>query len=238
MKLNNIYVFKTYGSDGRVLYKLGYSSNIVERIRSYTYHNPLIELVKTYHFEKGLEFEQYIHNNFKAVIRREWYDEETIINIMDNIELIYTKGLSNKFKDSKPFPSLGNLYKEYLETEDKESYLLEYPEFEEYDEYLELTEMNTLKFNKEKLDNLVRDKKVLETLHYKIAKTIKMDFISSREAKELYNKEIVKNKLNIKATGTMIKSNPYLECKPTTKRVGGKLVRGFEIVRKAYRINK
>ena len=70
---DNIYILKTYGADNSVLYKLGYSSTIENRLVTYSSHNPFIEVVKTYHFENGFEFEQYIHNNFKSTIRREWY---------------------------------------------------------------------------------------------------------------------------------------------------------------------
>lgn len=64
--MDNLYILKTYGANGSVLYKFGYSSNMDKRMEAYKQLNPFIELVGTYYNEGGIEFERLVHSRIQA----------------------------------------------------------------------------------------------------------------------------------------------------------------------------
>ena len=72
----NIYVVSTTnGID--TLYKLGYSSNMQDRLRSYIQSNPLTRVEFLGHIEDGDVWESEFHKRFKASFGNEWYSETT-----------------------------------------------------------------------------------------------------------------------------------------------------------------
>lgn len=78
---HNIYILAQEVKE-KIIYKLGYSSDIKKRIRTYVYHNPSIQVLKTFYLEKGREFEKEFHKNNQAIYLNEWYD----FNPLDLIE--------------------------------------------------------------------------------------------------------------------------------------------------------
>lgn len=58
--------------------KIGYSSNIEERMKEYATHNPSYELIGVREGDK--EFEKFFHNRFKEFrLRNEWFEYKDII---------------------------------------------------------------------------------------------------------------------------------------------------------------
>jgi hypothetical protein len=82
---HNIYIIRVRSAD-KSLIKLGYSSNILGRLKSYYYHNPLIELIGT--FKADAVFEKQFHNDNKATVLNEWYDE-AILDVISDEDVEY-----------------------------------------------------------------------------------------------------------------------------------------------------
>ena len=97
IKFNNIYLLQTTSAGGKTLYKVGYSSNMIDRLFSYYSANPFTSLLKTTYIYRGLEVERYIHKNYKSAIGNEWYEEEEMLKIR---ELIDNLGYNNYVDDS------------------------------------------------------------------------------------------------------------------------------------------
>lgn len=83
--MDNLYILKTYGANGSVLYKFGYSSNMDKRMEAYKKSNPFIELVGTYYNEGGIEFERLVHSRIQADFGNEWYSVDKLETILDYI---------------------------------------------------------------------------------------------------------------------------------------------------------
>lgn len=83
--MDNLYILKTYGANGSVLYKFGYSSNMDKRMEAYKKLNPFIELVGTYYNEGGIEFERLVHSRIQADFGNEWYSVDKLEIILDYI---------------------------------------------------------------------------------------------------------------------------------------------------------
>lgn len=83
--MDNLYILKTYGANGSVLYKFGYSSNMDKRMEDYKHLNPFIELVGTYYNEGGIEFERLVHSHIQADFGNEWYSVDKLETILDYI---------------------------------------------------------------------------------------------------------------------------------------------------------
>lgn len=78
--------------------------------------------------------------------------------------------------------SYEKLLKDYLE-HPSEQYEIEYPEFKDFRRYLKETEMNSLRWNKDKMLSVVEDKKKLQQAFRAIYK--RSVFISDKEMKQL-----------------------------------------------------
>ena len=72
---DNLYIIRVYNKAGESMIKLGYSSNIEERLKTYYYHNPMMELIGTFYVENALVLEKEIHSKFKSIYLNEWYSE-------------------------------------------------------------------------------------------------------------------------------------------------------------------
>ena len=116
--MDNLYILKTYGANGSVLYKFGYSSNMDKRMEAYKQLNPFIELVGTYYNEGGIEFERLVHSCIQADFGNEWYSVDKLETILDYIH----NGVPENV--IKVGVSLEDLYNSFLEAEDKEPYEL------------------------------------------------------------------------------------------------------------------
>lgn len=172
--------------------KVGFSKDVVsfkKRMKYYKTSNPNVLLMGI--CEGTEEDERNYHRKldaYKLYNRAEWFKQEALPLIIDdfksgemvdNINIYFNQRATNKsgfnYKD---------LYKDYLETKDP-TYDKEFPEFKGYYTYLKDTEMNSLKFNKEKMMRLVKDKQrfIYEVIPA-ISKKFGRDFASSKELKD------------------------------------------------------
>lgn len=106
---HNIYLLKSFGPDNQVLYKIGYSADIEKRFTQYFSHNPFIQLVNTWYVSEGINFERALHSLIKSQIRREWYTEDEVNQLIpyiesgqlpDNTESLSFKDLVKYFRDN------------------------------------------------------------------------------------------------------------------------------------------
>lgn len=81
----NLYLIRVTDKKGNVLVKLGYTSNIDERMRTYYYHNPLIEVIETFYKQDAKEFEKAFHKAVPSELLYEWYSEDKLPLIIDAI---------------------------------------------------------------------------------------------------------------------------------------------------------
>lgn len=168
------------------------------------------DLKKTY--QNGLSIRNKYFENKKFNSGNECY--------MNYDDVLLAKIASVKFED---------LYKGFLESEDKEIYRLEYPEFFEYQEYLNISEMNTQRWNKEKINKLVTDKKLLKLAHIKVSDKLKDGFITNVDLKQIYQDIFNELYITIKSKATLIEDNKYIDSKPVRKKINNKTVGGYEI---------
>lgn len=129
---------------------------------------------------------------------------------------------------------LEDLYALFLEDESLEVFGLEYPEFYEYKKYLKPTEMSSLRWNKDKIDNLLIDKKAMSLVHRDVALLLEEPFISSADLKALYKSVMNKYGIKLAAKATLVESNKYLESSVITKKVNGITTKGFNINKRMY----
>ena len=82
-----IYILK-FESKNNTLYKVGYASDYNKRLKSYKAHTPFVvqELYYEMDDEKAKIIEGNIHKLFKSSYRREWYDSNTVVKIMNYID--------------------------------------------------------------------------------------------------------------------------------------------------------
>ena len=83
---HNLYIVKVYNNNSKPLIKLGYSSNIEKRLKQYSDHNPLIELIGTFYREDAKEFENNFHKEHKSIELHEWYSYDNLRYIINKIE--------------------------------------------------------------------------------------------------------------------------------------------------------
>ena len=208
--------------------KVGFSKDVVsfkKRMKSYKTANPNILLMGI--CEGTEEDERNYHRKldaYKLYNRAEWFKQEALPLIIDdfksgemvdNINIYFNQRATNKsgfnYKD---------LYKDYLETKDK-SYLDKYPEFKDYELFLKETEMNSLYYNKEKMQQLVRDKKFFR---YKVMKDI-VDiyggkFVTRKDLKEFIKSEFIKyNIKQLKPKASLVEEYGAIKCRKNILRV-------------------
>lgn len=128
--------------------------------------------------------------------------------------------------------SYEQLLKDYLE-HPTSSYEMEYPEFPEYRKYLKESEMNTLRWNKEKLLKAVEDKKKMNL----VFNTIYSDgFVSSKDLKDRFRKAFDKYGISLTPKASLIESCTIYSITKTAKRIDGKKVAGYELSRLNYNL--
>ena len=133
-----------------------------------------------------------------------------------------------------------DIYKMFLESneDEREPFALEYPMFFEYEKHIKTTEMNTLKWNRNKIDSLLAEKKLLNIAHKRVYKLLDNGFISSADLKEIYSNVFEDLKISIKAKGTLALDNPFISVEEARKNIDGKYLRGYEISKLIYNINQ
>ena len=121
--------------------------------------------------------------------------------------------------------SYERLLKEYLE-HPSEQYEIEYPEFKDFKRYLKETEMNSCRWNKEKMLKKVEGKKKLQQAFRAIYK--KGAFISDNEMKHLLKEQFQKLDIALSPKATQIKQCDIYHVERCSHTVDGKKVNGYE----------
>jgi hypothetical protein len=115
--------------------------------------------------------------------------------LIDDFDIIMNKALTVSYEQ---------LLKDYLD-HPSEQYEIEYPEFKDFRLYLKETEMNSLRWNKDKMLSVVEDRKKLQQAFRAIYQ--RGAFISNEEMKRLLTEQF--NRLGIKLSP---KSTQILNC--------------------------
>ena len=130
--------------------------------------------------------------------------------------------------------SYKQLLKNYLDITNEEllkEYDIEYPEFSLFKKYLKESEMNTLKWNKDKMMKKVSDIKLLDKVFMNIYRE---GFISSKELKILLKNEFDRLGISITPKASLILDNKLYNVVETSKRIDGKKVKGYELGTKIF----
>ena len=176
--------------------------------------NALIKRVNIENDILSIEDGRLVRNEMKrkAFIRKQKIRE----TYKDGIWLRAAYNKSEKFVQSKQkywdkFDSLlaraitisyEQLLKDYLD-HPSEQYEQEYPEFKDFRLYLKKTEMNSCRWNKDKMQKMVEDKKKLQQAFRAIYK--KGTFISDKEMKQLLTEQFNRLGIKLSAKATQIK---------------------------------
>lgn len=172
--------------------------------------------------EKSFYFKQDIRKTYKdGIYLRARYDKsqkfiQTNQELWKDFDIILAKAVTVSYEQ---------LLKYYLEhpTESDEQ---EYPEFKDFRRYLKETEMNSCRWNKEKMMKMVEDHKKLNCVYKAI---YRKGFISSKELKGLFTKEFQKRGITISPKATQIMNCNLYHIKKCKTRIDGKLTDGYEI---------
>ena len=121
--------------------------------------------------------------------------------------------------------SYEQLLKDYLD-HPTESYEQEYPEFRDFRRYLKETEMNSCRWNKDKMMKMVEDYKKMNAVYRAI---YRKGFISSKDLKNLFTKEFKKRGITISPKATQIMNCDLYNIRKCKVRIDGRLTDGYEI---------
>ena len=217
----------TKDEEVRSLYikRLNFESDFLSVVGNNVLFNERKEQLFRYKFELRKSYKDGLSIRDKYINSDKFLNTQQLYSSYDDIVL--TKISSIKLED---------LYNNFLESDDKELYQLEYPEFFEYQKYLTIKEMSSLRWNKDKINKLVLDKKLLNKVHSKITKLINSEFISRSDLKELYDKEFKKEKINITAKATLIEVNPFVNVKSSRKSINGLTTQGYTITKNKFNL--
>ena len=217
----------TKDEEVRSLYikRLNFESDFLSVVGNNVLFNERKEQLFRYKFELRKSYKDGLSIRDKYINSDKFLNTQQLYSSYDDIVL--TKISSIKLED---------LYNNFLESDDKELYQLEYPEFFEYQKYLTIKEMSSLRWNKDKINKLVLDKKLLNKIHSKITKLINSEFISRSDLKELYDKEFKKEKINITAKATLIEVNPFVNVKSSRKSINGLTTQGYTITKNKFNL--
>ena len=121
--------------------------------------------------------------------------------------------------------SYEKLLKDYLD-HPSEQYEIEYPEFKDIKRYLKETEMNSCRWNKEKMLKKVEDKQKLQQAFRAIYK--KGAFISDKEMKHLLSEQFQRLGISLSPKATQIKECDIYHVERCCHTIDGKKVNGYE----------
>ena len=191
--------------------KIGFSkdlNSLKNRMITYKTHNPDIKLLGLCEGTEEDECNYHIKlDNYKLYNRAEWFKKEGLSLVIDDFkfgDLVDKYNIYfSKRTINKPGDGYQQLIKDYYENFDSE-YELEYPEFKEYKKYLTLSNLNTLRFNKEKaLEQIAKKKEVISKM-------------ANFEIGKFYTNVEIKTLIGMKASVI----TEYFEC--TAAKVNGK----------------
>ena len=121
--------------------------------------------------------------------------------------------------------SYEQLLKDYLD-HPSEQYEIEYPEFKDIKRYLKETEMNSCRWNKEKMMKMVEDKKKLQQAFWAIYK--RGVFISDKEMKQLLTEQFNRFDIRLSPKATQIKECDIYHVERCSQYVDGKKINGYK----------
>ena len=121
--------------------------------------------------------------------------------------------------------SYEQLLKDYLDSP-SESYEQEYPEFPLIKRYLKESEMNTLRWNREKMLKAVEDKKQVDKVFLAIYQP---GFISNQELKGKLKDEFGRLGIKLSPKATLIENCTLYNVEKASRKIDGKTVSGYEL---------
>ena len=172
--------------------------------------------------KKSFYFKQDIRKTYKdGIYLRARYDEsekfiQTNQELWKDFDIEMARAVTISYEQ---------LLKDYLD-HPTESYEQEYPEFKDFRRYLKETEMNSCRWNKDKMMKMVEDYKKMNAIYKAI---YRKGFISSKDLKALFTKEFKKRGISISPKATQIMNCDLYEIKKSKVRIKGKLTDGYEI---------
>ena len=136
--------------------------------------------------------------------------------LIDDFDVVMKQALTVSYEQ---------LLRDYLD-HPSEQYEIEYPEFKDFRRYLKETEMNSCRWNKEKMQKMVEDKKKLQQAFRAIYK--RGAFISDKDLKLLLTEEF--NILGIKLSpkATLIKECGIYHVERCSQSIDGKKIMGYK----------
>lgn len=121
--------------------------------------------------------------------------------------------------------SYEQLLKDYLDSP-SESYEQEYPEFPLIKRYLKESEMNTLRWNREKMLKAVEDKKQVDKVFLAIYQP---GFISNKDLKSKLKDEFGRLGIKLSPKATLIENCTLYNVEKASRKIDGKTVSGYEL---------
>ena len=121
--------------------------------------------------------------------------------------------------------SYEQLLKDYLDSP-SESYEQEYPEFPLIKRYLKESEMNTLRWNREKMLKAVEDKKQVDKVFLAIYQP---GFISNKDLKSKLKDEYGRLGIKLYPKATLIENSTHYSVEKARRKIDGKTVCGYEL---------
>lgn len=121
--------------------------------------------------------------------------------------------------------SYEQLLKDYLDSP-SESYEQEYPEFPLIKRYLKESEMNTLRWNREKMLKAVEDKKQVDKVFLAIYQP---SFISNQDLKGKLKDEFGRLGIKLSPKATLIENCTLYNVEKASRKIDGKTVSGYEL---------
>ena len=121
--------------------------------------------------------------------------------------------------------SYEQLLKDYLDSP-SESYEQEYPEFPLIKRYLKESEMNTLRWNREKMLKAVEDKKLIDKVFLAIYQP---GFISNQDLKGKLKDEFGRLGIKLSPKATLIENCTLYNVEKASRKIDGKTVSGYEL---------
>ena len=129
--------------------------------------------------------------------------------------------------------SYEQLLKDYLDNP-SDTYELEYPEFPQFRKYLKESEMNTLRWNKDKMLKAVEDKKQMDSVYMAV---FSEGFVRNPELKARFASEFSKRNIKVSAKASLIEQCNLYQVEKKQKRIDGKVVSGYELHKPTFNFN-
>ncbi len=241
-----IYILRSYGKSASHI-KVGYTSEIWDRMRAYKSCNPHIEVVYIAKIDNAFEIEQKFHSEHKSTFGNEWYEEdylEIIMNYLNEKEHEDVTNINKAERVYKPkYKVIGETYKlllkEYCDivegknSELTEEYILSIiPEAKLIVDTLGTSKIRTSNYIKKDLTSLVYS----NSDEFKTA--VKHAILTKFQYGKVYPSSYVKQEIQAiyknlhaikKAKATDL--NEYFEISKKKRLINGKTTDSIEIIK-------